>query len=148
MTTLLVDAQAGHLLLDIALALVTMRYVKYNAHSLTAADIADQPQCCVSGSTPPSSGTGSPGLDISGTPSSSFWSCAAGSYDVVAIEGYIQGCAQVNIYLPFVDSHLTYASREAKLALTLYRITMPPKLLGSAVSMRICSLAQARNRQV
>jgi hypothetical protein len=50
-------------------------------------------QCCVAKS---SSATGLPGLDISGTPSSSFWSCAASSYKVVALRGYQQACGSVS----------------------------------------------------
>jgi len=49
-------------------------------------------QCCTDSKPPP--GTGVPGIDISGPTPSSFWSCAAGQFQVVAIEGYIQGCAR------------------------------------------------------
>ncbi|TAQ87997.1 hypothetical protein B7494_g3671 [Chlorociboria aeruginascens] len=48
-------------------------------------------ECCVTGST--GTGSGRPGIDISGTPPSTFWSCAASSYEVVTIEGYGQSCS-------------------------------------------------------
>lgn len=47
-------------------------------------------ECCVSGGT--SSGTGVAGVDISGDPPSSFWSCAASTFQVIAIRGYQQAC--------------------------------------------------------
>jgi len=46
-------------------------------------------QCCVGGS---SSASGLPGIDLSGTPSASFWTCAASNYKVVALRGYQQAC--------------------------------------------------------
>ncbi|TVY24113.1 Counting factor 50 protein [Lachnellula hyalina] len=49
-------------------------------------------QCCPSGGSGGGSGTGVAGIDVSSTPPSSFWSCAAGKYKVVALEGYIQAC--------------------------------------------------------
>ena len=58
---------------------------------------ADSFQCCVTGgTTPPATGAGTAGLDLSGTPAASFWSCAAADHKVVAIEGYIQACAVVS----------------------------------------------------
>ncbi|KAH7390405.1 glycoside hydrolase superfamily [Cadophora sp. MPI-SDFR-AT-0126] len=45
-------------------------------------------QCCVGSS----SASGLPGIDLSGTPSASFWTCAASNYKVVALRGYQQAC--------------------------------------------------------
>lgn len=54
-------------------------------------------ECCVGGSTtgPPSPGTGVPGVDISDLAPDSFWGCAASKWQVVVIQGYIQGCSVV-----------------------------------------------------
>ena len=52
-----------------------------------------QVQCCVGGS---SSASGLPGIDLSGTPSASFWTCAASNYKVVALRGYQQACGSVS----------------------------------------------------
>ncbi|KAG9236666.1 glycoside hydrolase family 25 protein [Amylocarpus encephaloides] len=49
-------------------------------------------QCCApSGG---GTGSGSLGVDISTTPTASFWTCAAANFKVVALQGYIQGCAR------------------------------------------------------
>ncbi|KAH7417619.1 glycoside hydrolase family 25 protein [Cadophora sp. MPI-SDFR-AT-0126] len=49
-------------------------------------------RCCVSGATP-GPGAGVPGIDISDLAPSSFWGCAATKWQVVVIQGYIQGCS-------------------------------------------------------
>ncbi|EHL02548.1 putative GH family 25 lysozyme 4 [Glarea lozoyensis 74030] len=51
-------------------------------------------QCCAPKSSGGGVGAGKLGIDISSTPSASFWTCAASSFEVVALQGYIQGCAK------------------------------------------------------
>jgi hypothetical protein len=51
-------------------------------------------QCCAPKSSGGGTGAGSLGIDISTTPSAAFWACAASTFQVVALEGYIQGCSK------------------------------------------------------
>lgn len=55
----------------------------------------DDIECCITSGSSTSTGTGSLGIDLSGAAPSGFWSCAAASYKVAVIEGYIQGCSIV-----------------------------------------------------
>ncbi|KAH6681540.1 putative GH family 25 lysozyme 4 [Halenospora varia] len=63
-------------------------------------------QCCVAGATPPPTGSGVLGVDLSATPPASFWTCATTEYKVVVIRGYIQGCARGGVVASnFVENY-------------------------------------------